>query len=229
MAESERQLCINFAPVIFFDKKEPFSVRNVGCTVFRSSGRSPSFSGNPLNRRTVRLEAKKAVFAIEYAYYFDYDIQHLYELEHIWVYVSESGAVCGCEGSFHGKYLNEMTSLFPIIEHGGTHVQLYSQPGKHAFLPRPELFELYPDPEFCCCDGAGNGGLSLPEMFEDIAHLTDVQQEKVRSYIKKNYAFIPTWEFFQTKIDDSLYISWSELSEKIPQFIAQELQKIGAY
>ncbi|MCR4627313.1 MAG: hypothetical protein K5640_06660 [Treponema sp.] len=229
MTQEERELCIKYAPEIYFDKNDPFSIRKVGCTIFNRSGKSQSFPGSPLRRREIELKPKNAAFAIEYAYYMDYDIQHLYELEHIWVYVDSEGKVCGCEGSFHGKILNEMTSLFPICEEDETHVHIFSQPGKHAFMPRPELFELYPNPDWCCYEGAGKGGLDLPEMFEDTVQvqITEKLQQKVKAYIKKRFAFKPSWDFKPVTISEILYTSWEELSKEIPHLVQQELELIG--
>jgi hypothetical protein len=222
------ETCLNYAPVVYFDRKEPFAIRRIGCTLFEKSGYSPSFPGSPEHRRLIMPGLKQAAFAIEYAYYFDYDIQHLYELEHVWVYVDHSGSVCGCEGSFHGKYLNEMIPLFSILDAGSTHVRLYSQPGKHAFLPAIELFRLYPDPDACCMEDAGKDGLSLPEMFSGRVPDTESVQTAVRTFIKKQYAFKPSWRFVPVIPDSGLYISWDELAHEIPQRIAAELSRIGA-
>ena len=93
------QTALDYAPIIHFDENETIPVRAVGFTVFRETAKSVSFPG-----RTVTVP-DSAAFTVEYAYYFDYDIEHMYDLEHIWVTVGKEGEVLAAEASFHGKYL----------------------------------------------------------------------------------------------------------------------------
>jgi len=227
MTGEELKLCIQFAPHVLFDKKEPFDIKHIGCTVFSGRAPSPSFPGSPLKRRIIDPVAKHAALAVESAYSYDYDIQHLYELEHVWVYIAADGTVCGCEGSFHGKYLNQMIPLFPVLDKGKTQVTLYAQPGKHAFLPSPQLFALYPEPDSCCREKAGSDGLALPEMFEDAVVLTATQQQEVTDYIRKKYAFTPSWIFEERELPSALYVPWQTLAKEIPVRIMKELRKMG--
>ena len=60
---------------------------------------SPSF------RREILLNTEDIKYVIEYAIYWDFDIQHLFELEHVWVYVDHTDRIADCEASFHGKYI----------------------------------------------------------------------------------------------------------------------------
>ena len=89
--EADYRLALSQAPTIRFDAREPFTPAAVGYTVFRESGRSPSFP------REIRLGAGVAA-VVEYAVWWDWDIQHLYELEHIWVYLSADGELGGGRG-----------------------------------------------------------------------------------------------------------------------------------
>lgn len=92
------ELAMSYAPYLYFDKKEPFFPVRVGVTVLEEAGPSPSF------RRRFEFEQPELKYIIEYAIYWDYDIQHLYELEHVWVYVGQDGQVLDCDASFHGWY-----------------------------------------------------------------------------------------------------------------------------
>ena len=75
------------APILLFDAREPFLPSAAGYTVFHTAdAASSSFP------RYVRIEAP-AVLAIEYALWWDWDIQHLYELEHVWVMLDAAGTV----------------------------------------------------------------------------------------------------------------------------------------
>ena len=96
------ELALKYKPNIMFDKAEPFDVKGMGCSVFYQSGKSASFD------RSIDIDKSQVEFAIEFAVYFDYDIQHLYDLEHIWVFVDHAGKVCDAEASFHGNYFKSL-------------------------------------------------------------------------------------------------------------------------
>jgi putative hydrolase of the HAD superfamily len=87
-SDADYQLALRHAPYIRFDDREPFLPSVVGYTIFRESGASASFP------RQIHLDAEVAT-VIEYAIWWDWDIGHLYELEHVWVYVNPHGGWCG--------------------------------------------------------------------------------------------------------------------------------------
>ena len=126
-----KELVKKYLPYIYFDENEPFFPVRVGYSLFRTPGQnSKSF------RRKIEFDANITEYVIEYAIYWDFDIQHLYELEHVWVYVGKEGQIIDAEASFHGRYLKALLRDRSNIE-DDTHIRLYSQPGKHAFLPKP--------------------------------------------------------------------------------------------
>ena len=94
---NDRELALAYAPIIHFDEAETIPLRAVGYTIAHNTMRSDSF---PKRELTVPIGAS---CVIEYAYYWDYDIQHMYDLEHIWIMVGEKGEVMDAEGSFHGR------------------------------------------------------------------------------------------------------------------------------
>jgi hypothetical protein len=85
-----------YAPLLYFDRQEPFYPVRIGISVLHNGDPSPSF------RRKFEWMDAAIDYVIEFAIYWDYDIQHLYELEHVWVYVGMDGAVVDAEASFHG-------------------------------------------------------------------------------------------------------------------------------
>src|SRR5689334_11010671 len=89
---ADYDLARRHAPRLRFDRSEPFLPSVVGYTVFRQAGQSPSFP------REVTLPARAAL-AIEYAIWWDWDIQHLYELEHIWVYLDAGEQIVAVDAS----------------------------------------------------------------------------------------------------------------------------------
>src|SRR5580658_9331760 len=97
--KEDEALARTFAPILLLDKQEPFRPQVIGVTVARSPMPSISFSSN------FTLMPPNDGFIIEYALWWDWDINHLYELEHIWVSGSNSDGtpvVSVVEGSSHG-------------------------------------------------------------------------------------------------------------------------------
>ena len=92
LAEEELKLARRHVPILRLDRREPFLPSRVGVTVFWEPGESPSFP------RMVTVP-RGADCVIEYAIWWDWDIQHLYELEHVWVAVEKGGRVVAVEAS----------------------------------------------------------------------------------------------------------------------------------
>ncbi|WP_333474129.1 hypothetical protein [Paenibacillus gyeongsangnamensis] len=190
----------------------------VGVSVWRRPGASSSF------RRDIRFDVRGLLAVIEYAIYWDYDIQHLYELEHIWVFVGEDGEVWDAEASFHGKTLKALLKNRSNLTEG-THVRLFSQPGKHAFSPLAEVFELLPDWRTACMEEAGRDGLTVPDMFKG-AFFTDELTNRLVERHLKTLAFEPAMEFKEYRLRPELFVPWATLAEEIPLRIARELKRL---
>jgi len=216
-------LAAAYRPKIFLDKKEPFEFTAVGYTVFRQAMRSASFP-----KRIVSPRARGCV--IEYAFWYDYDIQHLYELEHIWVYIDADGRITDAEGSCHGKYMRlvEPVSNQMRIE-DGTRVCAYAQPGKHAFAASPELFHLFPGVKEACMEEAGADGIAPGSMVEDCFNISEGLQEKAKAYIKEHYAFEPLFSYEEKEWPESLLLPWEDLLATIPGRMNAEIDKIKEY
>lgn len=216
--QQKKTLALNYMPVLYFDKKEPFPLIWIGYTVFEKSGISPSAP------KEISLD-KDATKCIEYAFYYDYDIQHLYDLEHVWIYLDANGKICGCESSFHGKYYNSMLPELDLLR-GTDKIHLYVQPGKHAFMPAPELFFLFADFFVSCGEKAGADGILCPDIIPGMPAYTPEEDEMVETYIRKKYAFSPSMEYECRTIDTNLLLPWEEVRVKIPGRIRDELKKI---
>ena len=212
-----------YAPIIFMDKKEPFGIKKVGFTQYTEDGTgSLSF-----NRSFDFKNFDGAVCVLEYVYYLDYDIQHLYDLEHIWVYIDADGKVVGAEGSYHGRFLNAMNRTFgDMVLRDEKRIVMYSQPGKHAFLSDPRLMYLYSELYTSCDRLAGISGLDAPERFIKDIECSESDNQKVVSYIRENFSFVPSMEFEEFNVPKDDYMPWDELAEKIPDYIRAELSKI---
>lgn len=200
-----------YVPHLRYDRAEPFPLVGIGYTLFEGKGKSPSC------RRVIEAPAEGA--AIEYAFYYDFDIQHLYDLEHAFVYVDKNGKITGVESSFHGKFLNSMIEGVTEFEDG--HPVLYVQPGKHAFMPAPEYFRLVIDRNTACNKNAGEAGFLIAPMFEGRLFTDESLDRKVENFIRRNYAFEPTWEFTEKSPDErstkELLMPYEKLDRMIPE------------
>ena len=217
------KIVFDYAPIVYMDKKEPFRIKKVGVSQYSEDGiRSDSF-----NRNFDFKNFDGTVSVLEYVYYLDYDIQHLYDLEHIWVYIDAKGDVVGAEGSYHGRFLNAMNKTFGDMKlQEGKRVVMYSQPGKHAFLSDPRLMYLYSELYSSCDRLAGINGLDAPERFIRDLECSESDNKKVVNYIRDNFRFTPSMEFAEYRIPKEDYMPWDELAEKIPEFIRAELEGI---
>lgn len=217
--ENDRTLALRYLPIVHYDLAETIPIRNIGYTVRRESAESPSFPRYltvPDNCQCV----------IEYAYYWDYDIEHMYDLEHIWVYVGKDGLPYRAEGSFHGDmfylYDADMRLATPP---DGCHVHAFCQPGKHAFLPNGDMFRIYPRWFECCNAGAG-GRVLVGGPFQGRWYPTPEENERSRRYIRETYAFEPTMEYKPITVRDEQVIPWDELFNAIPVMIKAECKRL---
>jgi hypothetical protein len=210
-----------YFPYLYFDREEPFFPRRVGYTVFDSSGPSPSF------RREITFKTAAVKSVIEYAIYWDFDITHLYDLEHVWVFVGWDGAVADCECSFHGKYLKG------LLDQGGnledqTHVRLFSQPGKHAFSPLAQMFQLLPDFWDATTVNVGRDGLCVTENIARGRYRTNPEIDgKIREYMQI-YRFRPMLKYQKYVPPPELFAPWPVLDREIPEMVNQKLGEILA-
>lgn len=219
MQAEEKALFLRYCPRIYMDRADPFPIRYIGCTAFVQPRRSASFP-----KWFADPQAEGAAIILEYAIYFDYDIQHLYDLEHIWVALDAQGKPVDCWCSFHGMRLRAAGVSSFTME--GDHPVLYSQPGKHAMLPHPELFLLHPDFRSSCGEKSG-GGVLVPGFLADSVLTSPETDEKVTRYIRQHFRFEPTMEFVPAQIGEDQLITWPALLDKIPELIACQLEKIG--
>ena len=220
---NDRELALAYAPIIHFDEAETIPLRAVGYTIAHNTMRSDSF---PKRELTVPIGAS---CVIEYAYYWDYDIQHMYDLEHIWITVGEKGEVMDAEGSFHGRYLKLLPALSCVIPPEKGHVHAFCQQGKHAFMPDGQLFRLLPDWKEACSTQAG-GPVLIGGPFGGVYQPTEEDNALSRRYIRETLRFMPTMRFTKT-VDDFIadapvYLPWLQLKEEIPVRIRRECDRL---
>ncbi|SIR30987.1 hypothetical protein [Halanaerobium kushneri] len=244
----EPEIARRYAPRIFFDENEPFLPLYVGYTVVRGEEiDSPSFSR--------KLTPPKNGMTIEYAIYWDWDIGHHYDLEHLWVHVNQKGEVISFEGSAHGLYINlwpsppELEALikalknknrknkycpaekefnFPRIYKSGEGLLCYSQPGKHAFAPSADWYRQQQEFVTAECNQRAGQAATIGGVYGDsLLNKYRDCEELARDYLKRS-AFNPTLNFNQLidlKTDVEL-MSWKKLYKLIPERINYWMQRL---
>ena len=225
LPSAERDLAARYAPILCFDRREPFLPLAGGVTLFRQDGESPSFP------RRIELSPPgqpPATLAIEYAIWWDWDIQHLYELEHVWVYVDGQGRVVRVEASWHGGYHEMAQDGQPSLRHGQARV--YSEPGKHAFAPTPDWFRRrWQAQKRHASDAlAGAGGVWVTPLFEEELRdqRTPENNTLVRTYLLRQ-AFQPSWDFSQEfRLQPDQLVPWPALAQWIPQRVRWWLDRL---
>jgi glycerophosphoryl diester phosphodiesterase len=209
-------LARRYAPIVRFDAREPFFPSVAGYTVFQRSAASPSFP------RYVQVDAP-AVLAIEYALWWDWDIQHLYELEHVWIFVDRDGAIIRVESSQHGAAT------------GGNFGQeqgrpvLFAEPGKHAMTYDPKGFvERTAHTERSCGRRAGMGGVWVTPLFRSRIAKTPDGNQLVRTFLRR-HAFAPTWDWTQrVDVAELPLVPWPSLDAAIPAIVAERVAELDA-
>ena len=220
MENNEYQLAVRYAPYFYFDKKEPFPIQIIGYEVHRKTGRSRSFD------RLLSINPETALFVIEYAVYFDYDIQHLYDLEHVWVWVGHDGNIADVECSSHGRVVNCWRYLRQTKD--TTHPVVYGQPGKHAFFPDGKLFLLFSDYRDACGKLAGIDGVLVSPYLQGRIMKDRYVDYLVCEHIRENYSFEPSMDFTPCETPAEVFCPIGELFPKIEErlrLIITEIQK----
>lgn len=208
----DHALATQHAPILRFDKNEPFLPLAVGYTVFRSPSKSPSskFVIDPAGG-----------IAIEYAIWWDWDIQHLYELEHVWVYLDAEQQLTKLEASAHGALLQMITEAGTIPLEDGR-ITIYSEPGKHGFAPeRSWLISRSKRTNQACGEKAGNGGIHTSNPFgaATLGSPTALEHRLAKRYMQQ-FAFAPQYNFSQLfDLRNVPFVTWAQLEDWIPRRI----------
>jgi glycerophosphoryl diester phosphodiesterase len=210
--QADYELARRYAPRIRFDVREPFLPSVVGYTVFRENGptQSPSFP------REILLP-DHAVCAIEYAIWWDWDIQHLYELEHIWVYLDRDEHIIAAEASWHGGFhvMNDAQGSVPMEE---GRVTLFSEPGKHAFAPVTDwLMKRKPKTDKSCGVRSGRMGVHITPLFDGLTRARlPLNNNVVHAYLER-MMFTPAYDFSKRfDLANAVLIPWPALFTWIP-------------
>ena len=222
LTDADRALAAAIAPVIRFAANEPFLPSKVGITVLAKPRQSPS-------AELAITFGPGVTRVIEYAIWWDWDIQHLYELEHVWLKVDATNRIVAVAASAHGK-------LFDMVRPDGSlpmedgRVTLYAEPGKHAFHAGPETIAAKRQGlEASCGPMTAEGHVLINAMFEAaFGDITAADHRAVRRHLQGR-AFLPSFTFDQQFDVATLEcLSWPELHAYIARRVPQVLAEVRA-
>lgn len=219
-SERVMELAREFAPVLLFDRREPFLPSAVGVSVIDETSQSPSC------RHRITLDYGSGR-AIEYAVWWDWDIQHLYELEHVWVYLDRDQNVVKIEASAHGFFHNQLADDGTLPIRNGRPI-LYSEPGKHGFFCRLEEIKVHMDRvRQSCGERAGSMNILIqPEFRAALASLKPFDHFVVRRYLSE-MAFKPSFEFSrQFDLREARFMPWPWLNASIPDRVRDRVSEL---
>jgi hypothetical protein len=218
---------VRYFPQLHIDTNEPLRPSHIGYQIYEAD-HYLSIYPSPTYKRllyflTEITEAEvDANYIIEYSLWYDADIQHLYELEHLWVYLDEHKKIIKIEGSRHGM-IKDLK-----VDHA-----IFVEPGKHGHF-QGELTERAKKIFTDICRNPGTGGLlgdiDAPEFREfgtGLAKMykTTEKDGKIREYMAR-YAFEPSFDFRPYTPPNELFVEWNVLKELIKKELEGLLHKI---
>ncbi|WDQ98385.1 HAD family hydrolase [Devosia sp. J2-20] len=220
LSAPDAELAGRYAPQLMLDRAEPYQPVAFGYTVFRAPEASPSSK--------FRVEPDGAL-AIEYAIYYDWDIGHLYDLEHVWVHVGLDGAIAKVEASSHGGRLimdagagqAEMLDGRPVV---------YVEAGKHAHWAMARQMPVVDRQQLSALCGAlaGLEGVHLGNPFAKSGLYQASERDHRLARLKMRHdAFVPSHDYVPVQSRPEL-MSWSQLADLIPQRIKQIMAGLAA-
>lgn len=214
---TDMMLAQRHAPLLMLDEAEPYSPYAFGWTLFRAPGQSRSSK--------FHVEPAGAV-TIEYAVYYDWDIGHAYDLEHVWVHVAANGAVIKVEASSHGgRKPMEISAGLPEME--GDRPIVYAEAGKHAHWAHPDHMQAGDRQKlgFLCSSLAGIEGVHLGNFFAQRGDYAPTPRDHRLARLKMRAdAFAPS-HLYRPAPTPRL-MPWPELEAEIPLRVKAEMARL---
>jgi phosphoglycolate phosphatase-like HAD superfamily hydrolase len=153
---------------------------------------------------------------IEYAIWHDWDIQHLYDLEHVWVHLDAAGRMVRVEGSMHGlRVCADTGSGLPLLRDGRP--VLYGEPGKHAIWSDDRAMTMVAEAMIrdACGPGAGAEGIHLGNRFAEAgAYAAGSRDHRLARLALRRAGFTPAFAFHPAP--EPALMPWATLAAWIP-------------
>jgi phosphoglycolate phosphatase-like HAD superfamily hydrolase len=211
-------LAARHQPILVLDDTEPYEPLYLGFSLFRGPGQSPS-SKFPV--------VPQGEFCIEYAVWYDWDIGHLYDLEHVWVHVDRTGNVLAVEASRHGKRLPMIVGgTLPELRDG--HPVLYPEAGKHAHWAHPDQMsgEDRRQLKALCGPLAGMEGVHEGGPFVAGRYTATPFDHRLARLKMRHDAFMPTWQ--HRRVASPALLPWAQLDVIIPERMREAMATLPA-
>ncbi|AKR57095.1 hypothetical protein XM25_15090 [Devosia sp. H5989] len=218
--EADGDLAARYAPRLLLDAREPYRPVAYGYTLFREPGQSPS---------SKFLVEPAGALAIEYAIYYDWDIGHLYDLEHIWVHVDAQGQIVLVEASAHGgrRVMDAGHGKARMLD---GHPAIYAEAGKHAHWAAPEHMSAADREKLAvlCGPAAGIEGVHLGNPFAERGdYLASEEDHRLARLRMRHDAFVPSHDYLPVA-DMPALMPWADLRAAIPDRVRAELARLRA-
>lgn len=205
-AAEDQALAARHCPVLMCDARDPFAPQAIGWSVHHRPGPSPSC------RHPLDLQPGEVL--IEYAIWYDWDIQHLYDLEHVWVRLHGT-KVIEVSASCHGaRKAMDLTGGLPALQDGRP--VLYVEAGKHAHWADPVALRLQGGSALCraCGPEAGQGGVHTGNPFHQTgAYAVTPLAHRLAKRKLAAQAFVPAFCFAPREAE---LMPWAALADSIP-------------
>lgn len=223
----DADLAARYAPLLMLDAREPYKPHAFGYTNFRKAGQSPS---------SKFLIEPAAALTIEYAIYYDWDIGHLYDLEHVWVHLDSQGQVIKVEASSHGgrKIMDLPTASLPLATDdapsAGSHPIIYVEAGKHAHWASPDHMSEADRQKLAFLSGplAGIEGVHLGNPFAKRGDYKPTTEDHRLARLKMQADdFAPSHIYHPLDITP-LLLPWPELEALIPARVTAAMAALKA-
>ncbi len=218
---NEKELAKKYVPRLFFNRNEPFLPKKIFYKVYSNA---INIVSNTSKYKFIFPPNSK--YVIEYAIYYTYDIQHLYDLEHVFVYVDENEKINKVVSSFHGKFYNSLIPNNNVLE-DPQHPKLFVQPGKHALMPKVELFNLFEQFDTCCKEDCGIAGFLIYNLFDDVFKKDITFDLKVEKYIRKMFTFDYAPQYERKVVEEQLLLSNKHFKPYIVDDLNKEIKNIN--
>ena len=220
--DADGVLAQKHAPVLMLDRMEPAPPLAIGFSVIRDEGPSPSSK--------FVIKPPPGGLVIEYAIWHDWDIEHLYDLEHVWVHLDTSGKVIRAEGSMHGLRVS-MDAGSGLPEMDGERPVLTVEPGKHALWAVARIMPFIAGTMIAqkCGVDAGSQGIHLGNRFaESGAYSASATDHRLARLAMKRAAFSPSFVFVRQDAQNApALVPWPVLEAWIPKRMQALIASLG--
>jgi putative hydrolase of the HAD superfamily len=182
-----------------------------------------------INDKWKKHEAAKV---IEYAFYYDSDIIHVYDLEHAYAYLDKDDKLIGVKATRHGVIMTHYGKPEDIKYFKG-HPILYSIPGKHNHVVSLKQVNQRLIRK-SCEQHAGSDGIYHVQFFNpkiwNKIKPYDLGRKKIHEIYLKKFSFSPSYRFRRVFIPSrAIMMPWFQLMNEIPDrminFLKNEVNK----